>query len=117
MEFPAAVLVGLGGALGALGRYATTRLLDVGAFPYGTFAVNVLGSAALGLLAFGGGVGGDGFLLFGVGACGAYTTFSSHAHDTVALLEGGSPALAVANAVGTLLSALAGLGIAWLLVG
>ena len=111
-----ATLVGLGGAAGALLRYGTTRALDAGTLPYGTLAVNVLGSFVLGLLTFGG-VGGEVSLLVGVGACGSYTTFSSFAHDTVRLAETGSPRRAVANALGTLLAALAAVALAWLLVG
>ena len=111
-----ATLVGLGGALGALLRYGTTRALDAEAFPYGTLAVNVVGSFALGLLTFGG-VGGDAALLLGVGACGAYTTFSSFAYDTVRMAETGDPRGGVTNALGTLLAALVAVGLAWLLVG
>lgn len=115
LEPSPATLVGLGGAAGALLRYATTRLLDVGALPYGTLVVNVVGSFVLGLLAFGG-AGGEATLLVGVGACGSYTTFSSFAHDTVRLAEGGNPGRAATNALGTLLAALAAVGVAWLLV-
>lgn len=111
-----ATLVGLGGAIGALLRYGTTRLLDVGTLPYGTLAVNVVGSFALALLTFAS-AGGDAMLLLGVGACGSYTTFSSFAHDTVRLVETGSPGRGVANALGTFLAALAGVGLAWALVG
>ena len=110
------VLVGIGGALGALLRYATTARLDVEAFPYGTLAVNVLGSFGLGLLTFSG-VGGDWLLLLGVGACGAFTTFSSFAHDTVRLVEAAHPRRGAANALGTLMAALGAVGLAWLLVG
>lgn len=113
---PAWVLVGLGGAAGALLRYATVARLDVAALPYGTFAVNALGSFALAALVFGG-VGGDALLLVGVGACGAYTTFSSFAHDTVRLVEAGHPRRGAGYAVGTIGAALGGVLAAWLLVG
>jgi len=110
------LLVGLGGAVGALLRYATTTRLDAEAFPYGTFTVNVVGSFALGALVFSG-VGGDPLLFAGVGACGSYTTFSSFAYDTVRLAEAGHPRRAVVNAVGTLAAALGAVGLAWVLVG
>ena len=110
------VLVGLGGAAGALLRYVTTALLDAESFPFGTLAVNVVGSFALGLVTFTG-IGSDVVLLAGVGACGAYTTFSSFAYDTVRLVETGHLRLAVGNATGTLVAAVAGVGLAWLLVG
>lgn len=115
LDLSPATLVGLGGAIGALLRYATTRVVADGTLPYGTLAVNVVGSFVLGLLTFGG-AGGETALLVGVGACGSYTTFSSFAHDTVRLAETGNPGRGVANAVGTLLAALAAVGLAWLIV-
>jgi CrcB protein len=110
------VLVGVGGAVGALLRYVTTAVLDAESFPFGTLAVNVVGSFVLGLLTFSG-AGGDVLLLAGVGACGSYTTFSSFAYDTVRLVESGHPRRGAANAFGTFLAAIAGVGLAWLLVG
>lgn len=113
-DLPAAVLVGLGGSVGALLRLWTTRALDAEAFPYGTFAVNVFGSFVLGIVIFAG-VGDRTLLLVGVGGCGAFTTFSSFAHDTVHRFEAGEVVPAIANAVGTLVAALAGIGLAWML--
>lgn len=110
------LLVGIGGAVGALLRYVVTTWLDAEAFPYGTVAVNVAGSFALGALVFSG-VGGDALLFAGVGACGSFTTFSSFAYDTVRLVESGHPRRALANALGTFLAALGAVGVAWLLVG
>ena len=114
-DLPAVVLVGVGGALGALLRYGITRVMDVEAFPYGTFAVNALGSFVLGLLTFGS-VGNQTLLLVGVGGCGAFTTFSSFAHDTVHRFEAGETLPALVNAAGTLAAALAGIALAWALV-
>jgi CrcB protein len=74
-----------------------------------------VGSFGLGLLTFGG-AGGEATLLFGVGACGAYTTFSSFAYDAVRMAETGEARVGVAYALGTLLAALAAVGLAWLLV-
>ena len=110
------LLVGLGGVVGALLRYAVTTRLDAEAFPYGTFAVNVAGSFALGALVLSG-AGGDALVFAGVGACGSFTTFSSFAYDTVRLAESGHLRRAVANSLGTLLAALGSVGLAWLLVG
>ena len=51
---PVFIQIALGGAIGASLRYAvvlgTTRLAGTG-FPWGTFAVNVAGSFAMGVLA------------------------------------------------------------------
>jgi CrcB protein len=86
--------VAAGGAVGAMARYLTvlqvTRWFGI-AFPYGTLAVNVIGSFVLGLIVevltrrFG--IDGGVRSFFVIGVMGAYTTFSSYSLDAVALLE------------------------------
>jgi CrcB protein len=105
-------LVGTGGAIGALCRHYLAGAVQRETFPLGTFTVNVVGSFVLGLLTFAG-VAGNAALLVGVGACGSFTTFSSFSVGTVRLWEDGYVALAVLNAVGTLVCALAAIGLAW----
>ncbi|WP_079233688.1 CrcB family protein [Halolamina sp. CBA1230] len=114
----APILVGLGGAVGAVLRYAAGELLaDADApFPASTLAVNTLGTFALGLLTFAG-AGDEALLLLGTGTCGAFTTFSSFSVETVRAWEGGDRAVAAGYAGGTLVLAGVALGIAWLLVG
>lgn len=106
----AAVLVGLGGALGAVARHALYVRVDNDTdVPRATLAANVLGSFVLGLatgLGAAGVVGGDALLFVGTGACGAFTTFSTFAFETVDRAAV-STRTAVANAVGTLALALA----------
>ena len=120
MTVPAPVLVGLGGAVGALARYWVGELLaDHPAsdrFPAPTVAVNVLGTFLLGLLTFAG-AGAEATLLVGTGACGAFTTFSSFSVQTVDAWERGERGLAVGYSLGTLLAAALALGAAWVLVG
>ncbi|WP_254543148.1 fluoride efflux transporter CrcB [Halomarina pelagica] len=111
-----AQLVGLGGVLGAVARHLVSEAVDVEWFPLGTLAVNVLGSFALGLLAFGG-WGNDVVLLLGTGACGSFTTFSSFSFQTVRLWEAGDRARSAVNALGNLAGALVALGLAWLVAG
>lgn len=74
------LLVAVGGALGSALRYAAASALDA-RFPRGTLAVNVAGSALLGLLV---GLGADGtaYALVGVGFCGGLTTWSAFAGQT-----------------------------------
>jgi fluoride exporter len=88
-------LVGAGGAAGAVARY----LLGIQAFralgsawPYGTFAVNVLGGLSMGLLvgflAHRGGADQDKLrLLLGVGVLGGFTTFSAFSLETALMIE------------------------------
>ncbi|HXF71324.1 MAG TPA: CrcB family protein [Actinomycetota bacterium] len=86
------VAVALGGALGALARYALEGLIaprQRGPFPLSTLVVNVSGSAALGILAGAAGPGGVPPLL-GAGFLGAFTTFSTFTYETVRLLEDGA---------------------------
>jgi len=51
--------------------------------------------------------------LVGVGACGAFTTYSSFSVQTVRLWEDGKRGYAVLNAVGNLVSSLIAVGLAW----
>ncbi|MBK1662007.1 fluoride efflux transporter FluC [Paracraurococcus ruber] len=82
--WPALLLVAGGGAVGSVLRYAlsTWAILAVGTgFPWGTLAVNVIGSAAIGVL---GGLGVDGGwrLLLVTGLLGGFTTFSAFSLET-----------------------------------
>jgi CrcB protein len=104
------VLVGLGGALGAVGRYLVGRALDDWRFPLPTLGVNVLGSFLLGLLVAAG-VGDRALALAGVGFCGAFTTFATFSVDAVRLGEQ-SRLWAVAYAAGTLLGCLLAVALA-----
>lgn len=109
------LLVGFGGAIGALGRYAVATLIQGGRFPLSTFVVNVTGSFLLGLVLFAD--VGETFPLFvGAGVCGAFTTFSTFSVDTVRLVEDGALWTAVVYALGNILISVAAIGIAWFLV-
>ncbi|MEF8806690.1 fluoride efflux transporter FluC [Natronomonas sp.] len=103
MALVSALAVGLGGAAGALARYGVGQAVDGRGLD--TLAVNVLGSFAIGVL-LASGLGETALLAGAVGFCGAFTTFSSFAVETVRLAEDGETSVAAANAVGTLLLAL-----------
>ena len=88
------LVIAAGGALGAIGRYAV--LLGAGqwaglAFPYGTMAVNVVGSFLLGALletmALLWTPSEEMRVFLVVGVLGAFTTFSSFSLDTFVLLQ------------------------------
>jgi len=89
-------LVAIGGFAGAVLRYAVSIALP-GHFPWGTLAVNVAGSLALGVLLYEarlvGRIGPRTRLVAGTGFISSFTTYSTFAVETAAL----SPALAVVN--------------------
>jgi CrcB protein len=101
------IFVGIGGFFGANARYALSLWTDNflmprwGTFPYGTLAVNVIGS--FGLAFFGAwfsartGISPHLRLLVGAGFFGAFTTFSTFANESVAMMEGGANALLLLN--------------------
>lgn len=97
------LLVGVGGACGAVGRYAVGRVLS--GRP-SLVAVNVSGSLLLGAV-LGAPLSSELVQLAGVGFCGAFTTFSSVAVEVATLTDDGRPGSAATLAVGTLLAALA----------
>ena len=115
LEFEAAHLVGIGGAIGAVLRYAVYEQLSDEHYPWPTLIVNVVGSFVFGAATFAG-AGESVIQLVGIGICGAFTTFSSFSVETVQLYERGDRTVAVANAAGNLALSLAAIGLAWVLV-
>jgi CrcB protein len=106
-------VIALGGALGALGRYAVSRAIHVSpdTFPWATFVTNIAGAFALGL-----------FMtlvierfppsrylrpFFAIGFLGAFTTFSTMALETVTLVKDGDALLGVAYLLASVASGLA----------
>jgi CrcB protein len=115
----ALLLVALGGALGSVARYKLSGLVLHHSidwrFPAGTFAVNVIGRLAAGLLA---GLAerhhllsADVRLLLFTGVLGGFTTFSAFGLETFHLLKRGETGIAVANVV---VSVAAGLAALWI---
>ncbi|MFI6515172.1 fluoride efflux transporter CrcB [Spirillospora sp. NPDC050679] len=106
------LLVALGAAVGAPLRYLTDRMMQArtgSRFPWGTFTVNVAGSALLGFLAA---LPADGAVmaLAGTGFCGALTTYSTFSYETLRLAEDGARTHALLNVAA---SVTAGLGAAY----
>jgi fluoride exporter len=105
-------LVALGAALGAPARYLADRFIQArhdSVFPWGTLAVNVVGSLILGFLA-GLPASAPVMAAVGIGFCGALTTYSTFGYETLRLTQEGARFYAAANAAASLL---AGLGAAY----
>jgi CrcB protein len=103
VSLASAALVGVGGVCGALARHLVGERVETGTLD--TLAVNVLGSFALGAVVALPGPESV-VLVAGTGFCGAFTTFSTFAFETVRLFETGERRRALANALGTLVGAL-----------
>ena len=106
------LLVAVGGAIGAGVRYL---LATHGAarFPWSILVANLVGSFGLGLLL---GSASPGLLLFaGVGFCGALTTFSTFALDTLVLAREGRVTAAAGNVAasvaGSVVAVIAGMAL------
>lgn len=116
-DFVSALLIGFGGALGAISRFLFGKMVAKrlpGLFPWGTLLINVGGSFCLGLLngmAANGLVGEELRQGLGIGFLGAFTTFSTFGYESVTLLEGGFLGTGVTYIFLTLLL---GLAAAWL---
>lgn len=119
----AVLLVALGGAVGASSRHLLNLLFlrFAGAnFPWGTLAINVTGSLAMGLLigwlSTRSGASQELRLFAATGVLGGFTTFSAFSLETALLWERGQPAAAglyVAASVSlSLLGLVAGLWLA-----
>jgi len=115
-----AYLLGTGGAIGAVLRYLVADFVvqqqGKMKFPLSTLVVNIIGSFVLGVIILGN-FSKAVTLFFGVGVCGAFTTFSSFSVQTVRLWETGMRGYAVVNAVGNFVLSVAAAGLAWLLIG
>jgi fluoride exporter len=118
--------VALGGATGAAARFAVAQWMGGRwgwTFPWGTFAVNVTGSLAIGLvmtLLIARGADPMYRLLLVTGFLGGYTTFSAFSFEALTLLEArrwDAAAFYVIGSVGLgLLATALGLGLGRLLV-
>jgi len=104
------LLVGLGGFVGSVLRYGTGRLaqrLFDTPLPWGTFAVNILGSFIIGIVLalFEKNMIIDNNLklLIAVGFCGGFTTFSSFAFENLTALQSGQFLTAALYTAGSLL--------------
>lgn len=116
------LLVGLGGAVGSIGRYLSSGLVARAfgeSFPWGTLSVNIIGSILIGLIATI--TGPEGRFLWTaearqfvmVGVFGGFTTFSSFSLQTLSLLQDGEWLYAAGNIVLSVGLCLLGVWLGW----
>lgn len=114
VDLRSALLVMAGGALGCLLRYLAGMWLTRGEYPWGTLAVNLLGSFLIAVLMFGpferGNLPDGARILLATGILGGFTTMSSFAFETLWI---GEKSFARAAGYATLTFA-GSLGMAWL---
>mgnify|MGYP000623585191 CR=1 FL=1 len=93
--------VGAGGAIGAILRYLIGQAVPKlgSGFPLGTFAVNLIGCFAIGLVV---GLAGKHsnidprlILFLQTGICGGFTTFSTFSLESLTLIEEGKIAIGI----------------------
>ena len=109
------ILVMIGGGVGAglrhlLGRWLAQASVASG-WPWGTFAVNILGGLGMGLLIgwlahSGRGVDHDLRLLLGVGLLGGFTTFSAFSLEMALMMQRGEMTMAFGYAAASVVIAL-----------
>jgi len=113
-------LVCLGGAFGTGARYLVSgwvpKVLGAG-FPYGTFAVNVVGSFLIAVLMFVGtettAMPATTRVVLTTGVLGGFTTYSSFSYETMKLLQEGAIGLALANVGVTVIGCLVACLLGW----
>lgn len=108
------LLVGAGGALGSMARYAGYLVYRGTSFPVVTFSINIIGSLVIGMV-----MGwclkhensGSWKLFLATGICGGFTTFSAFSFENLSLLQNGKVLLSMLYIVS---SVVLGIAAAWL---
>jgi CrcB protein len=101
------LLIAVGGSIGCVARFGISSMTSnaaSGAFPWGTFAVNITGSFLIGVFAelFETAIVPSGWRSFvTIGFLGGYTTFSTFTLETLNLLRDGELRFALLNLLGS----------------
>lgn len=103
--------VGIGGFLGAVGRYLLGLVPFEGDFPLMTFLINFTGAVVIGAVtevARTSALPPEAVLFLRTGICGGFTTFSTFSLETLALFEEGKYAIGSLYAGGSLVACVGG---------
>jgi fluoride exporter len=102
------LIVGFGGFIGAVLRYWISGWVQSGfvTFPFGTLAVNFIGSLILALIMYTseyrGFIGEEARVFLTIGVLGSFTTMSNFSYESIKLLEQDQHILFGLNLVGTI---------------
>lgn len=89
------LMIGVGSFIGGICRYLIALLVQnkfLSTFPYGTFAVNVIGCFLIGViyaLSDRGNINMEWRIFLATGILGGFTTFSSFSNDTISMMRDG----------------------------
>jgi CrcB protein len=107
-----ALLVAVGGGMGAVLRYGMLLVFPSAPYPWAVFLTNVAGSVAIGgvmaLVLEGAGAGEDTRLFGVVGVLGGFTTFSTFTAEVLTLGEAGRLLTALVYVVASFVAGIAG---------
>ncbi len=106
------LLIGIGGAIGAISRFGIAEMakrFSAGPFPIGTLIANLAGCFLIGMLLGGGSSEENEPLRLGVGVgfLGALTTFSTFGAETIKNVQEGNWGIAIGNVSANLILGLA----------
>lgn len=107
--FKTLLLIGTGGFAGSVCRYLLTKFVAVKwpmAFPFGTFAVNVLGCFLIGIVmgfSFHSSMSTQTRLLLATGFCGGFTTFSTYSLEIFELYQKGEAGISLLYLFGSII--------------
>ena len=114
------LLVGLGGSIGSIVRYAASLLITSKVFPYATLSVNIIGSFIIGLVfALGikeAGLSNNWKLFLATGICGGFTTFSAFSLENMGLLQTGKISIALTYIILSIVLGIAATFLGYLLI-
>ena len=107
------LFVALGGALGAVGRYAVSMIPIKTEFPFLTLITNILGAVLIGfisgMVSARKDISQNTVLFWKTGVCGGFTTFSTFSLEAYGLSEKGSNVLGLVYAVVSVVSCILGI--------